>query len=78
MSAHYGVFVVLSQLYEMTDVKEASVMVASALARFNEAFPHKSLCLVLFREATLHVLRVSRILSSPRGHALLLGTCTGI
>ena len=43
------------------------------LGRFNEAHKLRAVDLVLFDDALLHFMRISRILRTPRGSALLVG-----
>ena len=43
------------------------------LDRFNSEFPAKAMNLVLFEDALRHLLRISRILGTPRGSIFLVG-----
>jgi hypothetical protein len=64
------------KIYErVPNLGELRQRVAAALAAFNEAPPPgaKVMDLVLFRDALEHLLRISRLLSMPRGNALLVG-----
>lgn len=49
------------------------VRVEHLVAKFNEDHPNAQLKLILFNEAVLHLLRISRLLCQPRGCALLVG-----
>jgi dynein heavy chain len=40
---------------------------------YNEKFPSKKMNLVIFDDALRHLLRITRILNSPRGNCLLVG-----
>ena len=40
---------------------------------FNEKYPAKKLSLVIFDDALKHLLRITRIIKTPRGNALLVG-----
>eukprot|EP00971_Amphidinium_carterae_P117259 2322791-Amphidinium_carterae.1 len=43
------------------------------LTKFNEAFPAKSMNLVLFDEAMKHLMRINRTIQQKRGSAMLVG-----
>jgi dynein heavy chain len=43
------------------------------LAKYNEAYPSKRMDLVLFDDALKHLLRISRLIETPRGCGLLVG-----
>eukprot|EP00916_Digyalum_oweni_P009684 GHVL01016321.1.p1 GENE.GHVL01016321.1~~GHVL01016321.1.p1 ORF type:complete len:1870 (+),score=456.95 GHVL01016321.1:3343-8952(+) len=43
------------------------------LSKYNDQFQSKCMHLVLFDDALLHLLRISRIIQSPRGSAMLVG-----
>ena len=43
------------------------------LANYNEERPSERMNLILFDDALRHMLRVSRIIGSDRGNALLIG-----
>ena len=45
----------------------------SLLNKYNEDFPQKKMDLVLFQDALLHLLKISRIIQMPRSSALLVG-----
>ncbi|CCI47848.1 unnamed protein product [Albugo candida] len=47
--------------------------VLSFLERYNAEFPQRKMRLVLFDDALNHLLRISRLLETPRGSALLVG-----
>mmetsp|Transcript_44445 Transcript_44445/g.32531 ORF Transcript_44445/g.32531 Transcript_44445/m.32531 type:complete len:170 (-) Transcript_44445:605-1114(-) len=43
------------------------------LTGYNEKFPSKKMNLVIFDDALKHLLRITRIINSPRGNCLLVG-----
>jgi len=47
--------------------------VSAYMARYNEEFPARRLDLVLFDDALRHLVRIARVLRTPRGCALLVG-----
>ncbi|XP_070566099.1 dynein heavy chain domain-containing protein 1-like isoform X2 [Ptychodera flava] len=64
-----------------SESSDSSLMdgVQRCLLLYNEKYPAKKLDLVLFKEALLHVAKLTRVLSISGGNALLLGKthCTG-
>ena len=50
---------------------DISKILTEALENYNEV--HPAMNLVLFEDAISHVLRINRIIESPRGNALLIG-----
>ena len=48
-------------------------VVVDFLSRYNDANPSKRMNLILFDDALRHLLRISRIIGTPRGSALLVG-----
>ena len=56
---------------QVTSLSSLTNTVSSALEEHNESYA--TMDLVLFEDAVKHVCRVSRILNSPAGHALLVG-----
>jgi dynein heavy chain len=70
-----GVFVDYApKVYEiggtLDDIRDR---VTHFMDRHNEEFPQKTLELVLFTDALMHMLRISRLVEMPRGSALLVG-----
>ena len=51
----------------------ARQIVMDFLGRYNDANPSKRMNLILFDDALRHLLRISRIIGTPRGSALLIG-----
>lgn len=47
--------------------------VMKSMAILNETSPHKAMNLVLFDDALRHLVRLTRVIGAPRGHAILLG-----
>eukprot|EP01138_Halocafeteria_seosinensis_P009362 gb/GECG01009567.1/.p1 GENE.gb/GECG01009567.1/~~gb/GECG01009567.1/.p1 ORF type:complete len:4452 (+),score=647.06 gb/GECG01009567.1/:1-13356(+) len=56
---------------QVTSMSSLTNIVSQALQEHNESYA--TMDLVLFEDAVKHVCRVSRILNSPAGHALLVG-----
>eukprot|EP00965_Chrysotila_dentata_P112336 3713743-Pleurochrysis_carterae.AAC.1 len=56
---------------KVSSTSDLSLLLESALKDYNET--HAVMDLVLFEDAMRHVARISRILESPGGHALLVG-----
>ncbi|EAY19693.1 Dynein heavy chain family protein [Trichomonas vaginalis G3] len=57
---------------QVTDEKKLETILNNAMADYDE-IATKKLGLVLFPDAIEHVIRISRIIRQPSGHALLLG-----
>lgn len=55
----------------VTDMNELNKLLVDALDNYNEI--NAVMNLVLFEDAIAHILRINRILESPRGNALLVG-----
>jgi dynein heavy chain len=60
------------RVYEEIDVKELQPMIEDYLAEYN-AESKQPMHLVMFGDALQHVVKISRVLRQPSGHALLLG-----
>lgn len=56
----------------MSEVENLSGLLADYLDEYNMTFPSR-MHLVFFRDAISHVARICRVLSQPRGNALLVG-----
>ena len=60
-------------MYEQVEeIKRVSEFLESKMYEYNISTSGK-LELVFFKEAILHVMRISRILAQPRGNAMLIG-----
>ena len=55
---------------DVATIKKRAVL---KLEEFNEKFPAKKMNLVIFDDALFHLLRLTRIVNSPAGNALLVG-----
>ena len=55
------------------DIPSIKKRVNERLDEFNEKFPAKKMNLVIFDDALFHLLRMTRIINSPSGNALLVG-----
>jgi dynein heavy chain len=61
-------------VYEaVPDLESIRKRVYSKMDGYNEKFPSKKMNLVIFDDALRHLLRITRILNSPRGSCLLVG-----
>ena len=47
--------------------------IESFIGLYNENLKEKKMDLVLFHDALIHLFRITRILSAPRGNALIIG-----
>jgi len=54
----------------LDDIRERVYMF---LEKYNEEFPSKKMNLVLFEDALKHLLRINRLIETPRGSGLLVG-----
>lgn len=64
----------LTGLYcELTDKEKVRKTAEESLSEFNSANSSKKMNLVLFQAAIEHVVKISRIISTEFGHALLIG-----
>ena len=61
---------VYEAIKSMEHIKE---IIYGKMNLFNEKYPSKKLSLVIFDDACRHLLRIARIINSPRGSALLVG-----
>ncbi len=68
---------IVPQLYEQVAMGDTRALIVKSMSALNESAPHKALNLVLFDDALRHLLRIARIIGSPRGHAILLGMSCG-
>ena len=70
----YGDFLTRTgkEYQELKDREKVSSLLIEYLDEYNITFPSR-MDLVFFRDAINHVARISRILSQPRGNALLVG-----
>jgi len=55
------------------DVEAIRKTANTKLDAYNEKFPSKKMNLVIFDDALKHLLRITRIINSPRGNCLLVG-----
>ena len=55
------------------DIASIKKRVNQRLDEFNEKYPAKKMNLVIFDDALFHLLRMTRIINSPSGNALLVG-----
>lgn len=61
-------------VYEaVPDIETIRKRINSKMDAYNEKFPSKKMNLVIFDDALKHLLRITRILLSPRGNCLLVG-----
>lgn len=61
-------------VYEaIKSIEDIKKIIYAKMEVFNEKFPSKKLGLVIFDDACRHLLRIARIINSPRGSALLVG-----
>ena len=64
----------LTNVYcELTDRAKVRKTAEEALMEYNSANTSKKMTLVLFEAAIEHVVKISRIISTEFGHALLIG-----
>ncbi|KAG8468097.1 hypothetical protein KFE25_007149 [Diacronema lutheri] len=62
------------KLYEPApSVEKVNSTIRRYMVRFNEVHKLLAMDLVLFEDAMLHFMRISRLLATPRGNALLVG-----
>jgi len=59
------------RFYDVVNISDAEKHVKDALIEYNDNFIEMNL--VLFEDAIKHVCRITRIVSQPSGHALLVG-----
>jgi dynein heavy chain, axonemal len=60
-------------MYEQSTMCDVRPFVMKSMVMLNEASPHKAMNLVLFDDALRHLVRLTRVIGAPRGHAILLG-----
>lgn len=61
-------------VYEaIPDIESIRKRINSKMDAYNEKYPSKKMNLVIFDDALRHLLRITRILLSPRGNCLLVG-----
>ena len=61
-------------VYEaVPDVEAIRKLVNAKLDLYNETFPAKKMNLVIFDDALFHLLKVTRIINTPSGNAMLVG-----
>jgi dynein heavy chain len=61
-------------VYEaIPDIENIRKRINAKMEAYNEKFPSKKMNLVIFDDALRHLLRITRILLSPRGNCLLVG-----
>jgi len=61
-------------VYEaVPDIEAIRKRINKKLDDYNEKFPSKKMNLVVFDDALKHLLRITRIINSPRGNCLLVG-----
>jgi dynein heavy chain len=61
-------------VYEaIPDIENIRKKINTKMEAYNEKFPSKKMNLVIFDDALKHLLRITRILLSPRGNCLLVG-----
>jgi len=62
------------KVYESAEsLDQVKGVINNYMARFNEVHKLLAMDLVLFEDAMLHFIRISRLLATPRGNALLVG-----
>ena len=55
------------------DIEQIRKVATDKLDGYNEKYPSKKMNLVIFDDALRHLLRITRIINSPRGNCLLVG-----
>eukprot|EP01039_Chlorochromonas_danica_P008038 gene8038-8867_t len=60
------------KIYEEVNLTDLQNIVEDYLSEYN-AESKQPMQLVMFKDALLHVVRISRVLRQPSGHSLLLG-----
>ncbi len=58
---------------EISDFQEVNIKLEDLLAQYNSENIGREMNLVLFNDAMDHLVRLNRIISFPKGHALLVG-----
>lgn len=61
-------------VYEaVPDIEHIRKRINKKMEDYNEKYPSKKLNLVIFDDALRHLLRITRVINSPRGSSLLVG-----
>lgn len=55
------------------DIDSIRNRINKRMSDYNEKYPSKKMNLVIFDDALKHLLRITRIINSPRGNCLLVG-----
>lgn len=55
------------------DIESIRNRINKRMGDYNEKYPSKKMNLVIFDDALKHLLRITRIINSPRGNCLLVG-----
>jgi dynein heavy chain len=64
----------LTDIYcELPDVDNLKKQAYNLLEEYNNTYPSSKMNLVLFLNAISHIIRIVRIVTTPFGHALLVG-----
>jgi len=58
---------------ELTDRESLKEKSLEQLAKYNKRYPGAKMDIVLFDEALAHVIKIVRVMTTPFGHALVVG-----